>query len=59
MTRPGARREWSGLKHLSGVRALADGGVCELCDRHVLKDQRIVKAGERWVHAECWKLGHE
>ena len=39
--------------HLAGVRALADGD-CVRCPEPILKEQRIVPAGDgRWMHVGC------
>lgn len=55
----GARLERPWLQHLQGTRAKADGGICDRCDGPILKDQRIVKSGEHWVHAGCHAEVHE
>lgn len=53
-----SRRNYYGLPsgqeiNLAGVRALADGH-CTRCDDPVLKEQRVVPAGDgRWMHVGC------
>lgn len=38
---------------MSGRRAWQDGGVCGLCPDPILKDERIVRRGESWIHVRC------
>lgn len=47
------KADMPGMEHLQGVRATADGGTCDRCDGPVLKDQRIVRQGDGWIHAAC------
>lgn len=55
----GARLEASSMAQRQGIRATSDGGVCPRCDHPVLKEQRIVKRGEVWIHAACHNQEHE
>lgn len=56
----GARLERSSMASRVGVRATADGGVCQICDEPIVKEQRIHRRGDRWAaHADCWAGAHE
>lgn len=47
------RADLPGLENLQGVRALMDGGECARCPNPILKDQRIIKHRDGWIHAGC------
>jgi hypothetical protein len=38
---------------ISGLLAKVDGGNCDRCDLAILKDQRIVRRGEHYIHVHC------
>jgi hypothetical protein len=44
------RPEWD--EHLSGVRALHDG-VCLRCPEPILRDQRVTRHRDGWLHVRC------
>jgi hypothetical protein len=44
------RAEWD--EHLSGVRALHDG-VCLRCPEPILRDQRVIRHRDGWIHVQC------
>jgi hypothetical protein len=44
------RAEWD--EHLSGVRALHDG-VCLRCPEPILRDQRVTRHRDGWIHVQC------
>lgn len=52
--REGARLERSSMAARIGVRAMGGGpAVCDRCDEPIVKEQRIVRRGEHWIHAAC------
>lgn len=47
------RADTPGMDKIQGLRATADGGVCPRCDDLILKEQRIVRHRDGWIHAGC------